>query len=278
MPEEWGGDVPFVEVSAREKLGLDDLLEVILLVADVHELKANPHKPATGVVIEAKIDRTRGPVATVLVQSGTLNPRTMSSWRARPGAASRRCSTTAAAHPPRRAEHAGRDPGTARSAAGRRHVQVFADEKLARELAERRARPAPCRVVIDRPLRQADRVCKAGQRRRPAAELRVILKADVSGSLGAIQTAAAEAATRSAERVAAQHHLRRHRRHRRVGRQPGRRHPRHHHRLQRAARRAAQARRRRLRRRYPLLQHHLQPARRGEGGHDRPAGARSSRT
>src|SRR5215217_8925289 len=75
MPEEWGGDVPFVEVSALEKLGLEDLLEVITLVADVHELKANPLKPASGVVVEAKIDRTRGPVATLLVQSGTLNPR-----------------------------------------------------------------------------------------------------------------------------------------------------------------------------------------------------------
>src|SRR5690606_33743992 len=69
----WGGDVPFVEVSAREKMGLDDLLEVILLVADVNELKANPRKSATGVVIEAKVDPKRGPVATVLVQSGTLN-------------------------------------------------------------------------------------------------------------------------------------------------------------------------------------------------------------
>src|SRR5919199_6458876 len=59
MPEEWGGDVPVVEVSAREKLGIDDLLEVLLLVADVNELKANPHKPASGVVIEAKVDRTR---------------------------------------------------------------------------------------------------------------------------------------------------------------------------------------------------------------------------
>src|SRR6476620_598840 len=75
MPEEWGGDVPMVEVSAREKLGLEDLLEVLLLVADVHELKANPHKPASGVVIEAKVDRNRGPVATALVQSGTLNLR-----------------------------------------------------------------------------------------------------------------------------------------------------------------------------------------------------------
>lgn len=64
MPEDWGGDVPVVEVSARERLGLDDLLEMILLVADVNELKANPRKPASGVVIEAKIDRNRGPVAT----------------------------------------------------------------------------------------------------------------------------------------------------------------------------------------------------------------------
>ncbi|MBA3643982.1 MAG: translation initiation factor IF-2, partial [Chloroflexia bacterium] len=75
VPEEWGGDVPFVEVSAREQLGLDDLLEVLLLVADVNEFKANPHKPASGVVIEARVDRTRGPVATVLVQGGTLNLR-----------------------------------------------------------------------------------------------------------------------------------------------------------------------------------------------------------
>ncbi len=75
IPEDWGGDVPFVEVSARENLGLDDLLEVLLLVADVNELKANPHKLASGVVIEAKVDRNRGPVATVLIQSGTLNLR-----------------------------------------------------------------------------------------------------------------------------------------------------------------------------------------------------------
>src|SRR4051794_1295873 len=54
VPEEWGGDVPFVQVSAREKLGIDDLLEVILLVADVHELKANPNQPASGTVVEAR--------------------------------------------------------------------------------------------------------------------------------------------------------------------------------------------------------------------------------
>ena len=75
MPEEWGGDVPFVEVSAKEHLGLDDLLEVLLLVADVNELKANPDKQANGVVIEARVDSSRGPIATLLVQSGTLNLR-----------------------------------------------------------------------------------------------------------------------------------------------------------------------------------------------------------
>src|SRR5690606_18949948 len=75
MPEEWGGDVPFVEVSAKEGLGIDDLLEVLLLVADLHELKANPDKMATGVVVEASVQSSRGPVTTLLVQSGTLNLR-----------------------------------------------------------------------------------------------------------------------------------------------------------------------------------------------------------
>jgi translation initiation factor IF-2 len=70
--EAYGGDVPAVPVSAKTKQGLDELLEVVLLVADILDLKANPHRPAEGVVIEAKLDRTRGPVATVLVQNGTL--------------------------------------------------------------------------------------------------------------------------------------------------------------------------------------------------------------
>ncbi len=68
----WGGDVEAVEVSALQRLGLDDLLEIILLVSDLEEPKANPNRPATGSVVEAKLDRSRGPVATVLVQNGTL--------------------------------------------------------------------------------------------------------------------------------------------------------------------------------------------------------------
>jgi len=72
MPEEWGGDTVTVEVSAKQKKNLELLLEMILLVADIQDLKANPDVDAAGTVLESKIDRGRGPVATVLVQSGTL--------------------------------------------------------------------------------------------------------------------------------------------------------------------------------------------------------------
>ena len=72
MPEEWGGDTIFVECSARTGQGLQKLLETILVVSEVRDLKANPKKLATGTVIEAKLDKGRGPVTTVLVQNGTL--------------------------------------------------------------------------------------------------------------------------------------------------------------------------------------------------------------
>lgn len=73
MSEDWGGDTIFVPVSAKQRTGIEDLLEMILLVAEVQELKANPNKKARGAIIEAKLDKGRGPVATVLIQSGTLN-------------------------------------------------------------------------------------------------------------------------------------------------------------------------------------------------------------
>jgi translation initiation factor IF-2 len=72
MPEDWGGTTVFVDVSAKQKTNLNLLMEMICLVADLQELKANPDRPASGVVLEAKLDRGRGPVATVLVQNGTL--------------------------------------------------------------------------------------------------------------------------------------------------------------------------------------------------------------
>ncbi|MGA8866378.1 MAG: translation initiation factor IF-2, partial [Candidatus Sulfotelmatobacter sp.] len=73
MPEDWGGKTVFVDVSAKKKTNLNLLLEMVCLVADLQELKAMPERQSTGVVLEAKLDRGRGPVATVLVQNGTLN-------------------------------------------------------------------------------------------------------------------------------------------------------------------------------------------------------------
>ncbi|MEO1133592.1 MAG: translation initiation factor IF-2, partial [Cyanobacteria bacterium J06639_1] len=72
MPEEWGGDTPMVGVSALARQNLDELLEMLLLVAEVAELQANPDRPAKGTVVEANLDKARGPVATMLVQNGTL--------------------------------------------------------------------------------------------------------------------------------------------------------------------------------------------------------------
>ena len=72
IPEKWGGNTLFAEISAKQKVGIKELLELILLQAEVLELKANPDKPARGVIIEAKLDKGRGPVATLLVQEGTL--------------------------------------------------------------------------------------------------------------------------------------------------------------------------------------------------------------
>ncbi len=72
LAEDWGGDTVMVPVSARTKQNLDLLLEMILLVAEIQDLKANPGRPAMATVLEAKLDRGRGPVATVLVRNGTL--------------------------------------------------------------------------------------------------------------------------------------------------------------------------------------------------------------
>ncbi len=73
VPEEWGGDTIYVPISAKKKLNIDNLLEMVLLVADMKELKANPHKQAKGTVIEARLDKAKGPIASILVQRGTLD-------------------------------------------------------------------------------------------------------------------------------------------------------------------------------------------------------------
>jgi translation initiation factor IF-2 len=188
MPEEWGGDVPVVEVSARERLGLDDLLEVILLVADVNELKANPHKGATGVVIEAKVDRSRGPVATVLVQSGTLNLRDVvvagTTWGRIKAMHDDRGRRVRRAEPSFPVEIVGllEVPGAGDT------FQVFEEEREARQLAEQRALQRRAEALVgERTVKLTDLYSQvqAGQ----IAELRVIVKADVQGSLGAITSA-----------------------------------------------------------------------------------------
>jgi translation initiation factor IF-2 len=74
VPEDWGGDAIFVEVSAKQKTGIEKLLEMVILQAEMLELKANPNKSAKGVIVEARLDKGRGPIATVLVQEGTLKP------------------------------------------------------------------------------------------------------------------------------------------------------------------------------------------------------------
>ena len=188
VPEEWGGDVPMVEVSAREKLGLDDLLEVLLLVADVNELKANPHRPATGVVIEAKVDRMRGPVATLLVQSGTLNLRDVVVAGSTSGRVKAMFDDRGKRI--RRAE-----PSFPVEVLGLLELpqagdtfQVYEDEKAARSLVEeRQARRRADSLVGDRPVKLTELYSQVQE--GETAELRVILKADVQGSLGAIQTA-----------------------------------------------------------------------------------------
>ena len=223
MPEEWGGDVPFVEVSAREKLGLDDLLEVILLVADVHELKANPNKPASGVVIEAKIDRNRGPVATVLIQSGTLNLRDIvvagATWgrvkamfddrgqRVRRGRA--RASPVeilGLLEVPQAGDHV-------QVVRGRDEQRASSSSSATRSAGSSASRPTASIKLTD--------ICIQVSDGGTTAELRVILKADVQGSLGAIQAALLKLNEETDAGVRLSITLRRHRRDHRVGRQPG---------------------------------------------------------
>ena len=183
--EEYGGDVPLVPVSARTRTGLDDLLEVTLLVADLQELKANPKRSAVGTIVEAQLDKGRGPVATALVQTGTLRVgdiivvgSTFGRVRALENDKGKRVTKAG--------------PSTAAVVLGLADVpeagdilRVVAGEKEARAMVEQRkaaesarAGEAGGRATLEDLYRQI----QAGQTK----ELRIILKADVSGSLGAI--------------------------------------------------------------------------------------------
>jgi translation initiation factor IF-2 len=181
----YGGEVETVQVSALQKLGLDDLLEMILLVSDLEEPQANPNRPAVGTVIEAKVDRSRGPVVTVLVQNGTLNGgdfvvvhkiggrvRAMTDYLG---------NRVTEAGPSTPVELTGLEEVPA---AGDR-LTVVPSERAMRSLIEERtlgeADGAGTRMSLDEILAQI----QMGE----AKELNIILKADVQGSVEAIRGA-----------------------------------------------------------------------------------------
>ena len=194
ISEAWGGDTIMVEVSAKQKTGLDTLLEMILLQAEVLELKADPHRQAKGTVIEAKIERGRGPVATVLVQSGTLRVGDayvvgMFSGRVR-ALINDRGEKTQQAGPSIPVEVIGL-PGVP-SAGDVFHV--VSNERVAREIAEERAQKrraaeltGPTKVSLD------DLFAKIQE--GSVKELAIVIKADVQGSSEALAGAVEKLST-----------------------------------------------------------------------------------
>ncbi len=186
IPEEWGGDVICIPVSAKTKMGIDKILDSILLVAEMLELKANPNRPAKGVVIEAKLDKGRGPVATVLVQNGTL--KTGDIIVAGTSVGRVRVMTNENGKELKQAK-----PSVPVEIMGLAEVpqagDIFnsvSDEKLARELVEQRKREAKeeefkqyHKVTLDNLFSSISQ----GEMK----ELDVIVKADVQGSVEAVK-------------------------------------------------------------------------------------------
>ena len=185
VPEEWGGDVICVPVSAKTHKGIEDLLESVLLVAEVKELKANPNRYAKGIVIEAKLDKGRGPVATVLVQNGTLHNGDIVIAGTAVGRV--RAMTD---HNRKPVKDAG--PSVPVEIIGLADVPVagdefnaVADEKMARELAEQRR--AQAKEEIFKANARANLNDLFNQISEGIKDLNVIVKADVDGSAEAVR-------------------------------------------------------------------------------------------
>ena len=185
VPEEWGGDVMCVPVSALTGKGIDDLLESVLLIADVKELKANPNRRAKGIVIEAKLDKGRGPVATVLVQNGTLRSGDII------------IAGTAVGHVRSMTDHLGRTlkeaaPSVPVEITGLSEVpsagdefQAVADERMARTLADQRRDKA--KEDVFKANARANLNDLFAQISDGVKDLNIIVKADVDGSVEAVK-------------------------------------------------------------------------------------------
>ena len=186
VPEEWGGDTPCIPVSAHTKQGIDDLLEMILLTADMMELKANPDRAAKGTVVEARLDKGMGPVATVLVQNGTLHAgdtivagTTVGRVRSMMDDKGRKVETAGPSVPVE-------ITGLGDVPVGGDIFNAVSDERLARELVEQRINErkeeqfnSQTKVTLDNLFEQM----KEGDMK----ELKIIVKADVQGSVEAVR-------------------------------------------------------------------------------------------
>ncbi len=184
LVEEYGGDVPMVPVSAKARLGLDELLEMIILVADLQDLKANPKRPAIGTIVEAELDKGRGPVATAVVQTGTLRVgdvivvgETYGKVRALENTLGKRITKAGPSSP-------AVVLGLSDVPQAGDILRVVPDERIARSMVEDRKAATAARAegTGKATLEDLYAQIQAGQTK----ELRIILKSDVSGSLGAI--------------------------------------------------------------------------------------------
>ena len=186
IPEEWGGDTVIVPISAKTGMGLDDLLEMVILTAEVQELKANPNRRAKGTVIEARLDKTRGPIATLLVQNGTLNQgdiiiagtavgrvRVMTNDKGR---------TVKTAGPSVPVEIT----GLAEVPAPGDEFNAVSDERMARELVEQRKQAAKDALANMAQKVTLDNLF-AKMQEGEMKELPLIVKADVQGSAEAVK-------------------------------------------------------------------------------------------
>ncbi|TDB03185.1 translation initiation factor IF-2 [Halomonas marinisediminis] len=198
ISEEWGGDTQFVHVSAKTGEGIDALLEAVLLVSEVLELKAVPEAPGKGVVVESRLDKGRGPVATVLVQNGTLKRGDIvlaglhyGRVRALTNELGKQVEEVGPAMP---VEIQGLD-GTPEAGDD---FMVVADEKKAREVANfRQGKYREVRLARQQKAKLENMFSQMGQ--DVAAKLNIVLKADVQGSLEAIKSALEELSTGEVE-------------------------------------------------------------------------------